>query len=330
MRTAILALVLVASFCASAQFFSGPCPAPDSVVALYRDDADRLALARTLRNGTTWVDSVAIDPAWAQTAMNALVAVYNSDLPARDTVVDLLHIHAYPTSTMRLLLVSADPDLPWMQQLSLGITPTGTPSIDALLSTYSVSFTGYQTWPWGSTTVSFETQGNVNIPALCALFAAQPGVYYAGPNGGCCDGDRITDSVYTDHVNVVYSHGWDDCQAGCIERRYWGFNVFPDCSVQYVGSYGSTMPGAMNVLRLQQTEVSVHPNPVEDVLHIQLPPGLIAAGEWQVCDLMGRSVMHGKVVRDGTEIAVAGLERGTYLLVLPTADGPMVKRFITR
>ncbi|MBS1942048.1 MAG: hypothetical protein JST38_14350, partial [Bacteroidetes bacterium] len=110
MRTAILALVLVASFCASAQFFSGPCPAPDSVVALYRDDADRLALARTLRNGTTWVDSVAIDPAWAQTAMNALVAVYNSDLPARDTVVDLLHIHAYPTSTMRLLLVSADPD----------------------------------------------------------------------------------------------------------------------------------------------------------------------------------------------------------------------------
>ncbi|MCC6840692.1 MAG: T9SS type A sorting domain-containing protein [Flavobacteriales bacterium] len=262
--------------------------------------------------------------------MNALVAVYNSELPARDTVVDLLNIHNYPTSTMRLFLVSADPNLPWMQQLSLGITPTGTPSIDTLLSTYGASFTGYQTWPWGASTVTFETQHNVNIPALCSLFEAQPGVGYAEPNGGCCDGDRITDSVYTDHVNLAYSHGWGDCPAGCTERRFWTFNVYPDCSVQYLGSYGSTLPGAMHVPRLQLPDVGIHPNPVDDVLRLRLPPGFVPASEWDVHDATGRVVRCGRLGSNISELSVAGMDRGTYLLVLHTADGPVARRFIKR
>lgn len=299
------------------------------MVALYRDDADALALERTVRNGTTWADSVAIDPAWAQTAMNALVAVYNSDLPARDTVVDLLDIHICPTITMRLLAVRADSTLNWMQQLRLGNIPTGTPAIDQPLVTYGLALTGYHVFPLGHT-AAFSTQENVNMNALSALFAEQPGVAYAEPNGGCLDGNAITDSVYTDHVHLVYSHGWNDCPSGCIERRYWEFNVFPDCSVEYVGSYGSALPGALNVPWSQLPDVGIHPNPVDDVLHVQVHPRLVAAGEWQVFDLMGRSVMQGKPGSDGSAIPVVGLERGAYLLALPTADGPIVRRFIKR
>lgn len=232
-----------------AQPFTAPCPAPDSVVAMYQDDADRLALARTFRNGTTWVDSVSIAPDWSSTAMNALLAVYNSNLPERDTVVDMLNINVFPIIPLRSFIVSADSDLPWMQQLALGNVPTGTSAIDQLISMYELSLTNYYTWPWGHTAV-FTAQANSNVVALSALFAAQPGVSYAEPNGGCCDGSTITDSVYTDHVRLVYSYGWGDCPSGCTLRRYWEFSVYLDCSVIFNGSWGAQLPAATQMHEL--------------------------------------------------------------------------------
>lgn len=268
--------VLLACGPLAAQPFSAPCTAPDSIVERYQDDADRLALSRTFRNGSNWMDSVAIDTAWSRTAMNALLAVYNSSSPARDTVVDLLDIHVFPVVRLRMFYVVADPALPWMQQFQLGNNTTGTPAIDELLSTYGIALTNYHDWAWlgGPHMAVLGTNANVNLLALSALFAAQPGVAYAEPDNGCCDGNTITDSVHTDHVNLVYSRGWGDCPSGCTARRFWEFNVFPDCSVQYVGSYGSPLPQPTSVPLHLLPAVRLYPNPSSDFIRFDgVAPG---------------------------------------------------------
>lgn len=304
---------LLAAGTAIGQPFSIPCPAPDSVLTMYRDDADRLALARTYRNGTPWVDSIPIDPAGSATAMNALVAVYNSALPARDTVVAMFDIHVFPTTPLRSFIVNADSTLPWMQQLHQGNIPTGTPAIDQLLSAYAMTLSDYHTYSWlnGGHLAVFNTGINVNLPPLCALFAAQPGVHYAEPNGGCCDGNTITDSVHTDHVNIVYSRGWGDCPAGCTERRFWEFNVPPDCSVEYVGSYGTPLSIPSAISEHPLPTLSIFPNPAQDVLWIHGTSGnrtaLIHAAD-------GRLVSRARITDAGIDIGQ--LPVGFYVLHL--------------
>jgi len=267
---AILAASLLLPITMAAQPFNVPCTAPDSVVAMYQDDADRLALDRTFRNGTTWTDSVVIDTAWSRTAMNALIAVYNSTLPARDTVVDMFNIHVFPWMPLRSFYVRADSSLPWMEELQLGNIPTGTPAIDQLLATYGITLTNYYDWVsmGGSHLAVFNTASNQNLLPLCAMFADLPGVAYSEPDGGCCDGNTITDSVYVDHVQLVYSRGWGGCPAGCMARRFWEFNVLPDCSVEYVGSYGNPLQLPTLVNTAQRPALKAYPNPCND--HIQL------------------------------------------------------------
>lgn len=299
---------------ASGQPFEVPCPASASVLAMYRNDADRLALDRTYRNGTAWEDSIAIDPDWAATAMNALVAVHNSTLPARDTVVDMLFIHVFPFRSLRSLMVRADSTLPWMEQLQQGNIPTGTPAIDELMADYGITVTDYFTWPWlgGDHMAVLSTGFNVNVLPLCALFMAQPGVADADPNGVCCDGSTIADSVHTDHVNLLYSLGWGDCFSGCIFRRYWEFNVLPDCTVEYVGSYGAPLNLPTSTPEHLLPALRLHPNPAEDQLHID---GLNGPAAGLLYTMDGRLVMTALI--DGGSLSIGELSPGMYVLRLP-------------
>lgn len=41
---------------------------------------------------------------------------------------------------------------------------------------------------------------------------------------------------------VVYTYGWGDCQAGCIDRHSWSFTVDAQGLVTYVGESGPALP----------------------------------------------------------------------------------------
>jgi hypothetical protein len=286
------------------------CDAPDSVLAKYRDDADRMAIEQTFSSGSTWADSVNINPELAQMNLGALIAVYNSVSQARDSVIDVFDIHKFPSIALSSFIVTADSTLPWVQQLSAGVVPTGDAIVDQLLSNYEVESQDVLSWTtFNNKSIVFQTGTNWNIQAVSATFAALPGVLFAEPNWGCCDGSTIKDSVFTDHVQLIYSRGWGDCPAGCTERRFWEFNVGPDCTVDFVGSYGTPIFNPSGIREDETNRPRIWPNPAQRLLHVEAAS---RTGTFAVFGLDGRSIVSASPYSDG--INVSALPSGIYLL----------------
>lgn len=225
------------------QTVSSSCSASNSLTALYIDDADRLALRKIYAQNLTYKDSIIIPQTHADTVLKALIAVHNATtLPARDTVVSLLNIHTFPNPILNTLYVVASPTLSWMQQLNQGNIPTGNTQIDGLISTYSLIIQNYSAMFANQHVVTFKSNNNYNLQPLTDLFENISGVDYSEPDGVVGDGNDIAATIYADHVKLMYFLKWGDCPAGCTALRYWVFNVYYDCSVEYVGSYGTPLP----------------------------------------------------------------------------------------
>ena len=286
------------------------CEAPDSILARYRDDADRMTIDQTFRYSSTWMDSVNINPEWAQTNLGALIAVYNSTSPERDTVVDLLDMHIYPIIPLRTISVIVDSTLAWVHQLEAGNLPTGNTALNGLMQQYDVVEYHFSSWaPSANRVISFSTGTNCNTLALADRFGQLPDVAFANASGSAGDGDQITDSVYSDHIEITFGYGWGDCPAGCGGRYYWKFSVQPDCAVEFIGSYGMSPFLGLGVDEIPSVQWQAWPNPASDRLHVDGP---VPKGTLMVHSLDGRSIMTASQYGHG--IDVSGLHSGVYIL----------------
>lgn len=242
------------------------CSAPPNVISSYYRDAHKLTMRKFLEENSTYLDSIHIPSSHSDTVLNALIAVYNATgLAARDTVVSIYSIHTLEYPTTKLFSIQADTSLAWMDSLNNGILPTGNSYIDSLISAHYLNLTGY--YEFGNIfnyhSASFESDSSYNLFALGDAFLQEPMVYNSGPNALVLDGGDITDTIYSDHVELTYSIGWGDCMSGCICKRYWVFRVFFDCSVEYVESYGCVIT-YMNLESENFEEIEVYPNPIEN------------------------------------------------------------------
>ncbi len=292
MRISLLMLLIPICFGKiSGQVVSSSCTAHDSIIQKYRDDADRLAMKKFYRNNLPYKDSVLIPEDHADTVLRALIAVYNAtSLPARDSVISMYDVHTFPDIYLNEIALYADSSLPWMQQLKNGNIPTGDPDIDSLLAKYGLNLVAYYT-AWDSIDFAwFRTDSNYNIPAMGNLFLAIPGVFSAEPNGLVGEGNNITDSIYTDHVELIYSYGWGDCWAGCIFHRYWKFNVDTNCNVEYAGSYGDLVTSATTLNDLAIETVRIFPNPFTKNIFIT---GIQSSFRFSLYDIAGRELFQG-------------------------------------
>ena len=223
---------------AAAQTVPSDCTASGNIETIYADDADRLALRHVLTNFLPEKDSVEIPEALSDSVLRALIAVYNATpLAARDTVVSMLDIHTFPLPVMTRFYIAADSSLPWMQALENNIFPTGNTTIDNMLTNFNLAVTSYYQLSTYDMVI-FQSGDNYNLLALMDAITAIPGVQFAEPDGIFGDGDDISAMLFPGYTQLTYSHGWGDCPSGCIHRRYWQFNVYPDCSVEFVTSYG--------------------------------------------------------------------------------------------
>jgi len=217
------------------------CDAPPMVEWYYQHDASQLAI-RSMLNNPDLVNEVKIPDQLFQNYLDALLAVFNvEEIPERDIVIECLNVHTFPIPNPTTIDLGADTSFQWVQTLASAGLPSGNEEIDELFSSYnlyvnSANQIGANLW------FSISSYQYLNTTALASLFAEISGVNWAEPSGIFGGGADITSAQGDPYVDLTYSYGWGDCQAGCIFNRYWRFRVFQeDCSVELLSVWGDEL-----------------------------------------------------------------------------------------
>lgn len=298
-------------FNANGQKVSSSCAASDSIRSKYLEDAYRLTLRRIENKNYSYKDSVIIPHNYADTALRGLIAVFNAkSLPAVDTITKMYFVHSFKTPYLNEFSIGADSSLSWMKNFRKGITPTGNHSIDSLVGKYNLKLSKYEDMSslLHYDRVRLTCDSNYNTKALTKNFSLIPGVKAAQVFNSVGDGDDITDTIYADHIELIYSIGWGDCPAGCIFRRYWKFNVYWDCSVTYQGSYGNKL-SLMQVKDVPQHDLTVYPNPFKDKIYVRNFKGNC---DYSLFNIYGQKISSGAL--NGEISGLENLEKGIYFL----------------
>jgi hypothetical protein len=207
----------------------------------YEEDAVRLALRHGAATGAPGMDRVEPPAALVESLFNALTAVHGAAHPARDTVIDVFGIRAFPNPPVFEVMVRVDPAVAWTRPWSTGQALTGNAAVDDLVTRYGMSVRQYYRWSIGEVAL-LRASRPLNMAALAARFATMPGVIWAEPNGYAGDGNDIRARPQSGGWRLEYSVGFGDCPAGCTGRRVWTFAVDSTGAVRYLGGSGDPLP----------------------------------------------------------------------------------------
>jgi hypothetical protein len=216
---------------------------PEEARRYYRTDANVLTL-REVRQSMPLTDApVEIPDDKAESYYHALIHVYNSISAWSDTVTRVIPIHVFRDVELRQLIVSIEKDSTWTHAWRDGERLTGNPAIDELMNTWDLDLRSYHSWPFGHAVV-LKANRDLNMHALIKKFELIGGVRYAEPNSWGGDGNNIH-AEWSDPLTLklTYSLGYGDCPAGCINRRFWEFEVSTTGEVQFSRAHGSPFPG---------------------------------------------------------------------------------------
>jgi len=213
----------------------------DSVRALYRTDAGRLALRHVRADSTEAAHRVRLPDRLVETFYNSLIHVHTAEsLQGREEVVEEFGIHTFPRPVVvHELIVSPDSTASWKTAWESGNRLTGNEAVDRLVQEYDLQLAEYDdSFSYGL----LRSATPLNIPALAGRFERIGSVRYAEPVGYGGDGSDISATLGDDFVELRYSFGYGDCWAGCIHRHYWTFRVYEDGRVTFKGESGDSIP----------------------------------------------------------------------------------------
>lgn len=216
---------------------------PEEVRSNYRTDASVLTLREISQSMLLSDAPVEIPADKAENYYNALIHVYNSISAWSDTVTRVVPIHVFPDVEIRQMIIALERDSAWTHAWRDGERLTGNPAIDELMNTWDLHLRSYHSWSFGHAVV-LKANRDLNIHALIKKFEPIGGVRYAEPNSWGGDGNNIH-AEWSDPftLKLTYSLGYGDCPAGCINRRFWEFEVSTTGEVQFIRAYGSPFPG---------------------------------------------------------------------------------------
>ncbi len=323
-RLGAVIAILLGCFCASGQIAVSSCVGNDSLKAYYRDDAINLAIRRmySVPFGG-YRDSIGVPQAYIDTFLNALIAVYNDTAHvASDSVTRLFPAHATcPTGwqAFQTIVVTADTSYPWMRNLISRNIPTGYADLDTFLLGYGFD-----------SVILSSSAGNNSNPALYDVVLHSDSFYntsalllqkariqntsisFTSSETGCeGNADLIDDSIGTGFIDLIYQHGFDDCQVSCLKFWLWRFRVYPDCRVDYLGDtlYDYSQIGHTGIIDEKVSRLQyIYPNPTTGKVIIE---GLQNSEVVTVIDQLGK---YYQVIIQGNEINISDLAAGIYYI----------------
>lgn len=218
------------------------CTVAKNVDSLYVDDAAKLAVNYLDSNHHPDTASISINASLQGTILSALAAVYNSASAARDSIVSRYNIHAVcGPDELKQVLMAGDSTSPWFQKLFAGNMVTDNAQADKIFADYQFSFVRAYSFPW-SKTVVIKAGRSINLRPLFHALNRIQGVLHAEQNVTCFGGGITSirlENWNSKSLDLVYGFGWGDCPSGCTAYRFWRFRVRPDCSVDFIESWGS-------------------------------------------------------------------------------------------
>ena len=224
-----------------------PCTITSTIRNKYNNDAIRLAI-RMQQNGSG-ADQVLVSESLIDRAMNALSAVYNSNSPARDTVVSTYDIHTLPYPEFDEFRIEVDTNQTWVKEWVKEKTLTGNTTIDDLMTTYGLTVEAFL--PLSVNFVVITSIDPINIAALVDHFEAVPGVITVQYDAITTGGNDIVVQDLGSIVKLTYKVGYDDastinnCTGNCDKVRSWVFDtqVTTDiCDSEFIESFGDPAP----------------------------------------------------------------------------------------
>jgi hypothetical protein len=312
-----LLLLLLLPVLMTGQSVPSSCTAHDSITSIYKKDADRLALRRTYYMNYTYKDSIQINPTQKSMYLKYLLAVYNATaLPIRDTIIKMFNIHTNPEPDLNYFTIKANPAYQWVQNIQNNIYPTGQATVDYLMTKYSLHESGYYQ-SQGYDLIRFRADTNYNLLPLANSFTAIAGVSDADVESSYDDTRNITDSINTAFGILNYSYGWGTCNNGCDYRKTWSFKIFPDCSVEYLGSTGDPLFLSVQE-QMTGLQKNVYPNPFNNRLIIEVSPGNNTV-QFELINTLGQIIKSWESPEKTLELETSSLPQGLYYLKM--SDG---------
>jgi hypothetical protein len=252
-----------------------------------------------------------------------LIAVYNAvDMPLRDTITSIYQVHTNVSPSLNVFYIYADTSEQWVKNALQGISPLGYIEFDSIFTEYEFELDYFVKYS-KQVLLIYKTEINLNLIPLITYINSLNGSHSATIYEGIPVSHEtdIIDSVYSEHIDFIYSYAWGDCPSGCLYERSWKVRVKEDCSVEFIESWG---PHNINVSDIHYERIRFYPNPFNDYIQIE---GVQQDVPYTIKDLTGKLVVKG--MTDSLIINnLTNIESGIYFLVLETEMGNQIFKLI--
>ncbi|MBU0765420.1 MAG: T9SS type A sorting domain-containing protein [Bacteroidetes bacterium] len=137
-------------------------------------------------------------------------------------------------------------------------------------------------------------------------------------------GNNIIDTLYADHQKITYKYSWGMYPMD-LQERYWTFNVYNDCSVEFVESFGDEITWLSATIP-DKRSLFLYPNPFK--AFIELDSGLDLFN-FEIYNTTGIQVHKGRI-SDSMISNLNHLNPGVYILKVFNGGQIFVERIIKK
>jgi len=267
----------------------------------------------------SYKDSIEFPSLLLDSVFKALTAVYNLDtLPESDSIYSWCKVKCLNNYELNYITFIADSNSALANALIQKRIPTGIKSFDSLYDYFKMSLNiASPGWPNG-TAVILKLDDYYNVPVINKLLLKVPGIIDTGYIGSLADGSTIQcrfDSAYTS-LKYIYKWQCPNFKGNCLFKRMWDFRIFPDCSVEYLGSSGDLLPKT-GINNIENKSIQISPNPFSSRLFVH---GVESPYSYHIYDITGKLMKSNENVNIN-EINLDQLDIGLYFIDIESTQG---------